>query len=108
MSVHVVVKKGSTPATPAASTPASNPAPTPQPTATPSTNTPPSSSGNPFGAMGGLLNSGNLQQSSQELMRNPDMLQNMLNNPMVQSIDFELKYLQIYFKKTRDFCENLL
>jgi len=86
VSVHVVVKKGSTPATPAASTPASNPAPTPQPTATPSTNTPPSSSGNPFGAMGGLLNSGNLQQASQELMRNPDMLQNMLNNPMVQSM----------------------
>lgn len=95
VSVHVVVKKGNTPAPQNASTPASNPAPQP---AAPTSNTQ-SPSGNPFGAMGGLLNSGNLQQASQELMRNPEMMQNMLNNPMVQSIGLKLKNLPVYSQK---------
>jgi ubiquilin len=87
VSVHVVVKKGSTPApAPATSTPASNPTPTQPSAETTSARDTPASTGNPFGGMGGLLNSGNLQQASQELMRNPEMMQNMLNNPMVQSM----------------------
>ncbi|CAH3169258.1 unnamed protein product [Porites lobata] len=94
LTVHLVVKSENRAQQQAAQhstqqSPSSTPSST-QRSSQSSQNTSPSSHGlagiDGLGGLGMFGNSGNLQQMSQQLMSNPDMLRQMMDNPMVQSM----------------------
>merc|ERR1712215_197103 len=103
MTVHLVIKQSGSAAaspSPAAASPAPTPAAQPTTTAAPAPGTaPPDISQSPFGmgGFGGIPGMGNLgmgsanfmemqQRMQRDLMSNPDMLRQVLDNPLTQSL----------------------
>lgn len=88
--IHMVKGAAAAAASPPSAAPTSIPAPVSAPTA--STNLPPVPSGqNPLAAMmggmggiGGMGGTGGMQQMQDEMMRNPAMMQQMMNSPLMQ------------------------
>ncbi|XP_068694295.1 ubiquilin-1-like [Montipora foliosa] len=97
LTVHLVIKsdnraqqQAAQHATHQSTTSSSSTSSTPQPqsNSTPQSSGSGSGSGNldALGGLGMFGNSGNLQQMSQQLMSNPDVLRQVMDNPMVQSM----------------------